>query len=52
MVIDHMKMEGTLEDEDITRKEEEDCRILMIITIEGIQEGPIMMEDPLIVEDP
>ena len=47
-------MEGTLEDEDITRKEVEDHQIGMIIKVEGIQEeeGPLMMEDPLMVEDP
>ena len=48
MVIDHMRMEGTLEDEDITRKEVEDCQIEMIIKVEGIQE----VEDPLMVEGP
>ena len=54
LVIDHMRMEDALEDEDITRKEVEDCLMEMIIKVEGIQEeeGPLMMEDPLMVEDP
>ena len=49
MVIDQVRIEGTLEDKDITRKEVEDCQIEMIIKVEGIQEeeGPLMMEDPL-----
>ena len=48
MVIDQVKMEDTLEDKDITRKEVEDCQIERIIKVEGIQE----VEDPLMVEDP
>ena len=60
MVIDQVKMEDTLEDEDITRKEVEDHQIERIIKVEGIQEDedplmvedPLMMEDPLIMEDP
>ena len=48
MVIDHVRMEDTLEDEDITRKEVEDCQIEMIIKVEGIQEeeGPLMRRTP------
>ena len=54
MVIDQVRMEGTLEDDDITRKEVEDCQIEMIVKVEGIkeEEGPLMVEGPLIMEDP
>ena len=54
MVIDQVRMEGTLEDEDITRKEVENHQIEMMVKVEGIQEeeDPLMMEDPLMLEDP
>ena len=54
MVIDQVRKEGTLEDEDITRKEVENSQIKMMVKVEGIQEeeGPLMVEDPLIMEDP
>ena len=53
-VIDHVKIEDTREDEDIIRKEVEDCQIEVIIKEEGMQEeeNPLIMEDPLMMEDP
>ena len=48
MVIDQVRMEDILEDEDITKKEVEDCQIERIIKVVGIQE----VEDPQMEEDP
>ena len=49
-----MRIEDTLEDEDIIRKEVEDHQIEVVIKEEGIQEeeDPLIMEDPLMMEDP
>ena len=54
MIIDCMRTEDILEEEDIIRIEVEDHWIKKLIGIEGIQEeeDPLMMEDPLIMEDP
>ena len=54
MTIDHMRIEGILEEEDITRKEVEDHQIEKITRVEDIQEegDPLMMEDPQMMEDP
>ena len=54
MTIDHMRDEGTWEEEDIIRIEVEDHQKEKITKIQGIQEeeDPLMMEDPLMIEDP
>ena len=61
MIIGHVKIEGILEEEDITRKEVGDHWIEKIPRVEGIHEegDPLMMEDlwmmmedPLMMEDP
>ena len=54
MTIDHVRIEGILEKEDITREEVEDHQIEKITRVEDIQEeeDPQMMEEPQMMEDP